>query len=118
MHTRIGPNTKNVFRKSIDHLGGLATHRLHHLALAVQVDEHDCLNVGAKSEIGEGASSSEEYYRNGVWYRINTQSEKFDIHKRKNMTPVSTLGNLCGSFMASVIGIISPMPSKENTAVL
>ena len=37
---------------------------------------------------------------------------------RKSMTPVSTLGNLRGSFIASVMGITRPMPSNENTAVL
>ena len=37
---------------------------------------------------------------------------------KKNITPVRTWGSLCGSFMASVIGMISPIPSKENTAVL
>lgn len=51
------------------------------------------------------------------------------------MTPVSTMGNLCGSRMESVMGttykrlqtssgedkafvLTKPMPSKENTAVL
>lgn len=40
----------------------------------------------------------------------------------KNMiptiTPLRTLGNLCGSFIDSVIGMTKPMPSNEKTAVL
>lgn len=36
---------------------------------------------------------------------------------RKNITPVSATGNLSGSAMASVMGIMRPMPSNEKTAV-
>jgi hypothetical protein len=31
------------------------------------------------------------------------------------MTPVNTLGNFSGSFIASVMGMISPIPSNVNT---
>ena len=49
---------------------------------------------------------------------MDDEENRSDAPVRKNMTPVIALGNLRGSFMASVMGMTRPIPSKEKTAVL
>ena len=85
-------------RERIQELYGLRKSRRR-----VKILQDDSIDIRSKGKIGQCAGTTEEDWNRS--FRMISNGVRSNSPRRKIMTPESTIGNLCGSRMESVIGM-------------